>query len=365
MKHGLKRALITTLSLSLLFTGCSIGSTQTATETPTKSPETLEAITEAAKAEGKVISVGMPDDWANWKATWSDLLNLYGLEHSDTDMSSAEEIAKMVAEKDNPTVDIGDVGIAFGPVAVAQGVTQPYKTSYWDEIPEWAKDEEGHWMLAYTGTIAFITNTKLVSNPPKSWEDLLKGDYKVAVGDPGKAAQATNAVLACALAKGGDESNIEPALSFFEDLAKQGRISTASPTIANLENGEIEVAIMWDFNALNYRAQLSESDYAVYIPKEGSVISGYTTIINKYAPHPNAAKLAREHILSDAGQINLANGFARPIRANVKLPEDVQKKMLPSEQYANAKPIKDQKAWEQTTEKLAELWQMRVLMHLK
>ncbi len=42
------------------------------------------------------------------------------------------------------------------------------------------------------------------------------------------------------------------------------------------------------------------------IPSDGSVISGYTTIINKYAKHPNAAKLAREYIFSDAGQINLA-----------------------------------------------------------
>ncbi len=32
--------------------------------------KTLEA---AAKAEGAVNSVGMPDDWANWKGTWEDL----------------------------------------------------------------------------------------------------------------------------------------------------------------------------------------------------------------------------------------------------------------------------------------------------
>ena len=30
--------------------------------------KTLEA---AAKAEGAVNSVGMPDDWANWKGTWT------------------------------------------------------------------------------------------------------------------------------------------------------------------------------------------------------------------------------------------------------------------------------------------------------
>ena len=52
--------------------------------------------------------------------------------------------------------------------------------------------------------------------------------------------------------------------------------------------------------------------------------------------NPNAAKLAREYILSDAGQINLARGYARPIRSNVTLPDDVKAKLLPAEQYANA-----------------------------
>ena len=53
------------------------------------------------------------------------------------------------------------------------------------------------------------------------------------------------------------------------------------------------------------------------------MISGYSTIINKWAKNPNAAKLTREYILSDAGQINLAKGHARPIRAeHIDLPAD-------------------------------------------
>lgn len=61
--------------------------------------KTLEA---AAKAEGAVNSVGMPDDWANWKGTWEDLAKTYGLKHIDTDMSSAQEIAKFAAERTTP-----------------------------------------------------------------------------------------------------------------------------------------------------------------------------------------------------------------------------------------------------------------------
>ena len=117
--------------------------------------KTLEA---AAKAEGAVNSVGMPDDWANWKGTWEDLAKLYGLKHIDTDMSSAQEIAKFAAEKDNASADIGDVGAAFGPIAVKQGVVQPYKPSTWEQVPAWAKDKDGNWALAYTGTCLLYTS---------------------------------------------------------------------------------------------------------------------------------------------------------------------------------------------------------------
>ncbi|EOX4460378.1 ABC transporter substrate-binding protein [Vibrio alginolyticus] len=332
--------------------------------TPTVAKEAdIESLVAAAQKEGAVYSVGMPDSWANWKDTWADLKSNYNLKHQDTDMSSAQEIAKFEAEKKNATADIGDVGFAFARVAVKKGVTQPYKPTTWNDIPDWAKDEDGHWALAYTGTISFISNNNLVKDAPKTWDDLLNGDYKVTVGDVGVAAQANNAVLAAAFANGGDESNLEPALKFFSELAKQGRLSFTDPNIANLEKGEVEVAIMWDFNALNYRDKIDRDRFTVSIPQDGSVISGYTTIINKYAKNPNAAKLAREYIFSDQGQINLAEGYARPIRTNVTLPQAVQDKLIANDQYSNVHPVTDFSAWEKSARKLPRQWQESVLIH--
>lgn len=328
--------------------------------------EDVKSLEQAARAEGEVNSVGMPDSWANWKDTWADLSKLYGLKHMDTDMSSAQEIAKFAAEKDNATADIGDVGAAFGPIAVQQGVTQAYKPTTWEQIPSWAKDADGHWMLAYTGSIAFIVNKQLVKDVPKSWADLKQGTYKVAIGDVSAAAQAVNGVLAASIANGGDEKNIQPGLDFFADIAKQGRLGLSNPTIQTLEKGEVEVGIVWDFNGLSYRDQIDPSRFEVLIPSDGSVISGYTTIINKYAKHPNAAKLAREYILSDAGQINLAKGNARPIRAeHLTLPAEVQAKLLPNEQYAKVQPIKDPAAWEATSKALPQLWQENVIIEMQ
>lgn len=325
----------------------------------------VDGLLKAAQKEGAVYSVGMPNTWANWIGTWKDL-NALGIKTQDTDMSSAEEISKMIAEGVNATADIGDVGFEFGAFAKKKGITMAYKPSTWEQIPNWAKDEDGHWCLAYTGTVAFIINKELVKNPPKSWADLLKGQYRVSVGAVGSAAQANYAVLAAAMAMGGNEKNLNPAYEFFAQIAKQGRLSMVDPVVANLEKGEVEVGMLWDFNALNYRDQIDRNRFDVVIPAEGSVMSGYTTILNKYSKHPNAAKYAREFILSDKGQINLANGYARPIRAKyLKMPAEVQAKMLPEEQYKNARPVSDFAAWGKTSSRISRQWQSKVAIHMK
>lgn len=341
----------TTLIASLLL--CAVGA---------HAQSDIATLAAAAKKEGVVHSLGMPDTWVNWKETWAQIGKVYGVAHQDIDLSSAQEIAKFAAEKNNATGDIGDVGQAFGPIALKKGVTQAYKPSTWNDIPAWAKDADGHWMLAYMGTISFISNNKLVKNPPKTWDDLLKGKYKVTVGEVGVSAQANSALLAAAIAKGGSEKNLDPAFKFFAELARQGRLSMTDPSVANIEKGEVELAVLWDFNALGYRDKIDPTLYTVAIPADGSVSAGYTTIINKYAKNPNAAKLAREYIFSDAGQINLARGYAHPIRANVVLPRDVKDKLLPAAQYQHARPIQDFAGWEASTKAIPRQWQEQVMI---
>ncbi|MEG0844408.1 MAG: ABC transporter substrate-binding protein [Romboutsia sp.] len=355
---------ILTLSLVIggTLTGCQ--SSDTGESTIDTSSLTLDQIQEKAKEEGKLASLGMPDSWANWVETWEEIESKYLIDHNDTDMSSAEEIAKMESEKSKPTSDIGDVGIVFGPIAENKDLTLQYKTSYWDEIPDWAKDDNGDWVVGYTGSIAIITDKTKVKNSPKTWEDIKNGYFKVTVGDVTKATQAQNAVLSAAFAYGGDETNIQPGVDFFQQLAKDGRISLGDAKPANIEKGEIEVAFLWDFNALNYADQIDRDRFDITILDEASVMSGYATIINKYAPNPHAAMLAREYILSDEGQINLAKGYARPIR-NVELPKEVEEKLLDSSEYTNVKTINNYKAWEETAAKLPQKWQQEVLIHVK
>jgi len=50
---------------------------------------------------------------------------------------------------------------------------------------------------------------------------------KVSIGDVNAATQAQNGVLAAAIAKCGDETNLEPGMAFFAELASASRLDWA------------------------------------------------------------------------------------------------------------------------------------------
>ena len=75
------------------------------------SAQSLPDLEAAARKEGKVVSLGMPDDWANWGEIWKAVTAKYGVTHTDTDMSSGEAVAKLEAEKSNPSADITEIGL--------------------------------------------------------------------------------------------------------------------------------------------------------------------------------------------------------------------------------------------------------------
>ncbi|MBC2579439.1 ABC transporter substrate-binding protein [Clostridium sp. DJ247] len=361
-KTSLILSLILTTLVATSFVGC--GTKKDSSQANTNQTETMARPSkEDVKKEGKLVSYGMPNEWANYLEIFKTFTNNYGITHEDTDMSSAEELAKFKAEKDKPLADIGDVGIVFGNIAKSENIVQPYKNTYWKDVPDWAKDKDGYWTGAYTGTIAFLVNKKLVKDVPHSFKDLQNPEYKnsIVVGDMLKAAQSQNALLAAAIANGGDESNLQPGINYFKQLKKMGNIKDVDNRIGNFQKGEIPIGILWDFNALNYRKTMNaEADYEIVIPSDGTVISAYVSIINKYAPHPNAAKAFQDYLFSDEGQINLAKGFAKPIR-DVKLPDDVAKQLLPNDAYKSAKPIKDYAAWDKNSKEIPNLWRDNIL----
>ena len=377
MKRMTKKTLAVALTAAMCLTlaGCGGGDKKETKAAETKAGETtaaaeegavdlnaltLDEIIEKAKAEGKVESVGMPDSWANWGLTWQDLKDEYAIDHADTDMSSSEELQMFKTEGENGTKDIGDVGFAFGQQAIDEDLVQGYKTSYWDSVPDWAKAEDGKWMVAYTGATTFLTNTEQVENVPTSWADIKAGDYKVALGDIG-GGTAQAAVIASAYAFGGDLNNLDPAFEFWTELAEAGRINTLDILQQNFETGEIAVGVIWIYTAVPYKDQITQYKMEATIPSDGSVMSGYASVINKYAPHPHAAALAREWIFSDAGQANLAKAGAIPTRTDVEIPAEIEEATFAKADYANAIPMEDAEAYAAACETVKTRWEEEIL----
>jgi putative spermidine/putrescine transport system substrate-binding protein len=346
----------------LILGGCS-GKKQT--ETVDLASLSMDELIAKAKAEGHIESVGMPDDWADWGSSWKALNEKYGLTHFDTDMSSAEEVSIFKAEKDSPTKDIGDVGHAYGKVAINEDVVQGYKPSTWNSIPDWAKDPEGRWILSYTGTMAWAINTNLTGGKvPRTWKELKEGNYKVSVGNVVGGASSQAMVIGAAIAYGGGLDNVQPGIEFFKDLARAGRITGAYAGEA-LARGEIEIsANYYDYSCLGWRESINargtDVRIEVVIPQDGAITTGYCLIFNKTAPHPHATALAIEYLLSDEGQIDRARGFARPIR-DVTLPPEIQARMLDASQYRNAITINDPDALAAACQEVSRLWEEEVI----
>ncbi len=362
--------------MALIFAGCSgegeketpnpsEGSTPTegsepVEETKTLNDYTLDEIIEKAKAEGHLESVGMPDSWANWGETWEGYTATYGITHNDADMSSAEELAMF---ENDPTRAIGDVGFGFTTKLVGSDgkeLVQGYKTSYWDSVPDWAKGEDGKWMIAYTGCTAFLWNNDLMKGEmPTSWQAVREGDYKVAIGDVVGGANGQGAVIATAYAFGGDIDNLQPAFDFWKEMAEAGRINGIDITYNNFESGEVPFGVIWSYNAYSYAGKLVEAkNYNVKygIPSDGAILSGYASVINANTTTPFAAALAREYIFSDEGQINLAKSGAIPTRTNVVIPEEVTSATFDPATYAHAVGFADADHYSEVCAQIGEWW---------
>ncbi|HOM67952.1 MAG TPA: extracellular solute-binding protein [Brevefilum fermentans] len=359
-KHQLISIVMLMTIISVLLASC--GPAKGKKEAVNLNDYTLEEIIKKAQEEGHVESVGMPDSWANWGDTWEGLTKKYGITHADTDMSSAEELNMFENEKDSPTKDIGDIGLGFTAEAIERGIVQGYKTSYWETVPDWAKAEDGKWMIAYTGVTTFIFNEDVTDEPyPTSWADVRKGTYKLTIGDVIGGATGQANVLATAFAFGGDMDNLDPAFEFWAEMAKAGRIDQGDILLQRIQAGEVQLGVTWSYNALTYRDETPNYKFSISVPQDGSILSGYASVINAFAPHPFAAALAREFIFSDDGQINLAKAGAVPTRTDIKIPQAIQDATIQQSEYQNSIPITDAAKYSEVCAQISVRWEEEII----
>lgn len=319
--------------------------------------QSSEAIVAGAKKEGKLVSYGMSDDWVNLGAIFGKIEEVYSVEHVDTDMTSGEQITHLLAEKNAPVMDIGDIGYDFLGRLLDDNLAGEYKNSSWDKIKPEFKDPEGRWASSYWGAISFLVNTDQVKNAPTTWNDLLKPEYKdmVCSRDPRVSTYATASVLAAAIANGGSEENVKPGLDWFKELRDSGNLRKGVVlNVASIQKGECPISMVYDFDGFAKRDSTG-LPLKVIIPTDGTVGMLFAQYTSSVAPHKEAAKGALDFLFSDEGQVMLAEGYAHPTR-DVALPKEITDKLLPKEDYAEVHFPSNLKSFSTAVKSIVDGW---------
>lgn len=312
----------------------------------------LDDLIAAAKTEGQLTTIALPHDWANYGEIISTFKAKYGLTINELnpDAGSADELEAIRANKESKgpqAPDVIDIGIGHTATALADGLVAKYKVSTWDSIPDDAKNPDGFWWGEYYGVLAFEVVKPDIENTPQDWEDLLKPEYKGRVamaGDVLKSNQAVQTVMAAGLARtGGDiEAAPEAGLQFWKEMVDSGNFIPVIADQGRIAQRETLIVMEWDYLALANRDALGGNpELDIVVPKSGVLAGPYAGGISAYAPHPYAARLWWEFVMSDEGQNLYLKGYAHPIRYNDMaargvIPADLAAKLPPAENYERA-----------------------------
>ncbi|GAB3118532.1 ABC transporter substrate-binding protein [Glaciibacter psychrotolerans] len=309
---------------ALTLTGCSSGGTSTPSssgsavdaKTATSAADFggLDQLVAAAKAEGTLNVIALPDDWANYGKIIAAFKTKYGLtvNSANPNGSSADEIKAAKDNKGQDTApDVFDLGTAVALASTAQFA--PYKVANWADIPDGNKESTGLWVNDYTGSMSIGYNSAKYPKPT-SLDDLLKPDYKGAVainGDPTQAGAAFAAIGLATVQNGGTLDDFQPGIDFFSKLNAAGNFLTVDPTPATIASGETGVVFDWSYNNLAQSAVVP--GWKVTTLPGTAYISFYNQAINVDAPHPAAARLWQEFVFSPEAQNLFLAAGAYPV----------------------------------------------------
>jgi putative spermidine/putrescine transport system substrate-binding protein len=330
----------------------------------------LKEIVAEAKKEGRLNTIALPPDWANYGEIMRTFSRKYGIPitNDNPDASSAQENQAVRSLKGDPRApDVLDVSPAFAIAGANEGLYARYFTRNFKKVPRAMKDGRGFWVADYWGVVSFGVNTAIVPNVPRSWADLLKPEYrnKVALnGSPLSSGSAQAGVASAAIANGGSLSNVGPGIDFFARLKSAGNFIPVQATPQTIASGQTPIVVDWDYLNLAYVKEFPSAKIRVAVPSNGVYGAYYCQAINATAPHPWAARLWQEFLYSDQGQLLWLKGYSHP----ALFTDLVGRKVIPKNlldalptpaayakvRFANAKQSTDARA------KIASEWPAKV-----
>lgn len=277
-----------------------------------ESAEGMDALVEAAKAEGTLIVYGSCEE-EYLSAACEKFKELYGIDVQYQRLSTGEVYTKISEENGNPSGDVW-FGGTTDPYneATADGLLEAYEAQNASHlVSSDYRDKDGNWYGIYKGILGFMVNKeeleRLQLEAPQDWDDLIKPEYKglVSFSNPTTAGTGKLIVNTMVQMKGHDE-----AMNYFKELDKnvvQYTKSGSGPS-KMVGPGEIVIGIGFLHDGI-YQILNGYDNIGMIVPSSGTSYEVGATAIFKGAKHPNAAKLWIEYALSpDCVNIAKDNG---------------------------------------------------------
>jgi len=301
-----------------------------------------------------------PENWA--RPMFEEFEKATGIHVNFVRFSSGEALVRVVAEKNNPQVDV----LFGGPVethsaGIKEGVFEPYKPPSYDVLEARFKDPQGYWVGIADDPLVFMSNKKFLAekglNPPASWNDLLDPAYKgmIQMADARTSGTAVTRVFSILEVNGRDEAK---ACDYRKKLRAnvQGYTKRGGGGTIPVGLGQAGAGIFFIVDAL--KTQQEGYDVAVSFPKEGIGTSTEAIALIKGARNPEAAKKLIDWAASPAMQNLFAKYKINFLPAHPDV--EVEPSLAAVLKGANIFPIDS--AWAgENRKRIVEMWVEKVL----
>jgi len=245
-----------------------------------------------------------PENWA--RPMFQEFEKATGIKVNFVRFSSGEALARVIAEKNNPRVDV----LFGGPVetyaaGIKEGIFEPYKPPAFGVLPARFKHPEGQWVAIADDPLVFMSNNKFLKEhnlkPPASWADLLNPAYKnmLQMADARTSGTAVTRIFSILEVYGRDE---DKAFDYMKKKRRNVQLYTKSGGGGTLPVGlgQAGAGIFFIVDALDTKAK--GYDVAISFPKEGIGTSAEAIALIKGAKKPELGKKLIDWATSPAMQ---------------------------------------------------------------
>src|SRR2546423_14750357 len=245
-----------------------------------------------------------PENWA--RPMSEEFEKASGIKVNFVRFSSGEALARVIAEKNNPRVDV----LFGGPVetfaaGISEGVFEPYKPPSFAKLPARFRHADGQWIAIADDPLVFMSNDKFLKEhglkAPSSWNDLLAPQYKnmLQMADARTSGTAVTRIFSVLEVNGRDE---DKAFAYMKKLRANIQLYTKSGGGGTLPVGlgQAGGGIFFIVDALDTKAK--GYDVVISFPKEGIGPAAEGIALLKGARNPAAAKKLIDWATSPAMQ---------------------------------------------------------------